>query len=318
MGSKIKDEYTNLLNICLLSSMEFGYIDGKLSDIDFSLPDDPEVTTKTLIAAGKTGELQVYVGGTKWSEKRWVGKIYPKKTPETEFLRIYVNNFNTIEFGPTFYSIQTPEAIRKWAKMADDSPGFKFCPKFPQTITHVRGLKNSHKQTESFYQSLDAFGDHLGPLLLQLGESFSTKLFLHLKEYLESLPTNFKVAVEVRNRDWFAVDAHRNNLFRLLSDLNISWIMSDTKGRRDCVHMHLPTPNAVIRFVGNNLDETDYARIDAWVERFALWKDQGLQSLWFFVHQFDEAAVPDLCDYVIRQLNEKLGTSLQAPNLIKD
>jgi hypothetical protein len=43
--------------------------------------------------------------------------------------------------------------------------------------------------------------------------------------------------------------------------------MSDTYGRRDCVHMELTTPEATIRFAGNNLAPSDYTRLDAWVER---------------------------------------------------
>ena len=298
--------------------MEFGNVHGKLAGIDFALPNDPEVTTETLNAAKGGSVLQVYVGATKWAEKRWIGKIYPAKTPETEFLKEYSRNFNTIEFGPTFYNIYSPEEINRWANMAADSPGFRFCPKFPQMITHIRRLTNADESTRKFYSSLNAFGNQLGPLLLQLGENFSPKSFPQLKAYLETLPSSIKVSLEVRNKDWFAIESHRAALFNLLNQLNIAWIISDTAGRRDCVHMQLPTADAVIRFVGNNLDDTDYTRIDAWVERFKVWQGQGLQSIWFFIHQHDEAVVPELCNYLIKQLNANIGTDLKAPNLIKD
>jgi hypothetical protein len=71
----------------------------------------------------------------------------------------------------------------------------------------------------------------------------------------------------VRHKDWFAVEANRDNLFGLLQQLNIGTVMSDTYGRRDCVHMELTTPEATIRFAGNNLAPSDYTRLDAWVER---------------------------------------------------
>jgi uncharacterized protein YecE (DUF72 family) len=80
--------------------------------------------------------------------------------------------------------------------------------------------------------------------------------------------------------------------------------------------MMLPTPHAFIRFVGNSLHPTDYARCDEWVERIADWKQQGLQSVWFFMHQHDERYSPELCDYVIEKLNAKLDINVHRPQFI--
>jgi hypothetical protein len=52
------------------------------------------------------------------------------------------------------------------------------------------------------------------------------------------------------------------------------------------------------------------ARCDEWVDRIVQWKELGLQSVWFFMHQHDERYSPELCDYVIDKLNQRLGTSL--------
>ena len=56
-------------------------------------------------------------------------------------------------------------------------------------------------------------------------------------------------------------------------------VITDTAGRRDCVHQRLTTPFAFIRFVGNNLHPTDYSRMDDWVERIQEWFDQGLERV---------------------------------------
>jgi len=311
-----------MMNIQLITitvyfvTMQFGYIDGKLEDIDFTLPADPAFTTETLNTAKRGDSLQVYVGASKWAQRQWLGIIYPFKTPDNEFLTLYARNFNTIEFGATFYNIYKPEELLKPTEMVKGSPEFRFLPKFPQMITHLRRLVNAEKNTKDFYESLVAFGDQLGPLLLQLGDNYSPKLFPQLKKYLEGLPLNRAVTLEVRHKDWFAVAAHRDELANLLRRLNINWAMSDVKGRRDCVHMHLTTADVVIRFVGNNLHESDYTRIDAWVDRFKVWQEQGLQSIWFFVHQFDERTVPPLCDYLIKQINSKLNLQVKGPSLI--
>ena len=73
----------------------------------------------------------------------------------------------------------------------------------------------------------------------------------------------------------------------------------------------------MIRFVGNNLHPTDFARADTWVQRIKSWKEKGLQTLWFFVHQLDEDNSPEMSNYIIQQLNKKLGTNLIPPIFIK-
>ncbi len=34
-----------------------------------------------------------------------------------------------------------------------------------------------------------------------------------------------------------------------------------------CAHMHLTMPKAFVRFVANSMHQTDYTRLDAWIER---------------------------------------------------
>jgi uncharacterized protein YecE (DUF72 family) len=297
--------------------MEFGHVYEAIENIDFALPPDSAGTKRTL-AVEPAGELQVFVGAPKWGEKGWIGKIYPKKTPDNTLLSFYSKSFNTVEFGPTFYNIYSADELTRWVSQVADAPGFKFCPKFPQNITHIRRLANAEEQTAKFYQSLSAFGNQLGPLLLQLGDKFSPKSFPQLKAYLASLPPSIKVSVEVRHKDWFGDEATRNNLFKLLRELNIGTVISDTSGRRDCVHMELTTNEAVIRFVGNDLAPSDYTRMDEWVDRLKAWKAMGLKTVWFFMHQNDEKFVPEACDYLIRQLNEKLGTVIARPRFLNE
>jgi len=153
-------------------------------------------------------------------------------------------------------------------------------------------------------------------LLLQLGDNFSPKNFPQLKTYLEALPPSIKVNVEVRHKDWFAIDSNRNDLFQLLQKLKIGTVISDTAGRRDCVHMELTTDEAMVRFVGNNLAASDYTRMDAWVERLKVWQGMGLKAVWFFMHQNNKRYAPEACDYLIKQMNDQLGTRVARPRFL--
>jgi uncharacterized protein YecE (DUF72 family) len=299
--------------------MEFGRVnDSIINDIDFSLPPDTEGTKRTLSGPQAGNEFNVFVGAPKWGDKGWLGKIYPQRTRLDDFLTIYCRNFNTIEFGPTFYNIYDAKGLTRWVQQVAGSPDFRFCPKFPQAITHIRRLVGAEEHTARFYESLAAFGNQLGPLLLQLGDNFRPKSFPQLKAYLESLPRSVKVNVEVRHQDWFSNTSNRNELFELLRSLNIGTVISDTSGRRDVVHMELTTDEAMIRFVGNDLSPSDYTRMDEWVERLKVWKGMGLKTVWFFMHQNNEKYVPEACDYLIGQLNDKLGTAIARPRFLNE
>jgi hypothetical protein len=53
----------------------------------------------------------------------------------------------------------------------------------------------------------------------------------------------------------------------------------------------------MVRFVGNGLHPTDFARIDAWASRLANWCAHGLRQVYFFTHEPDNLLAPDLAAY---------------------
>jgi uncharacterized protein YecE (DUF72 family) len=297
--------------------MEFGRVTPEeLPLVDFTLPPDPELTVKTLSGAKNGNALQAHVGCAKWGRKEWLGKIYPLKTKDANFLDEYVKHFDCIELNATFYNVYGPEQIAKWKAKADQTPGFKFCPKFAQNITHIRRLKNAEEITTKYYEGILAFGDNLGPLFLQVGDNFTPKSLPDLKAYLEQLPKDVPVFLELRHKEWFSIPENKTAIFNLLHQLNIGAVITDASGRRDVVHMELPTPHAFIRFVGNSLHTTDYSRVDDWVARIKQWQQMGLQSVSFFMHQHDERYSPELADYVIEQFNKHLGLNLHRPQFM--
>lgn len=294
--------------------MEFGKVPSEeLGLVNFTLPPDPDFTLSTLTHEKLTQHLQAHVGCAKWGRKEWVGQIYPKGTKDAAFLNEYVKHFDTIELNATFYKIYEPEFIERWRKKAAENPAFRFCPKISRPISHIRRLKNSEDLTTAFLTGIHALGNLLGPIFLQLGDSFGPKNLPELQHYLEHLPKDVTFFVELRHQEWFSNPEFRTEVFNLLRQLKIGAVITDAAGRRDCLHMHLPTPHAFIRFVGNNLHPTDYTRVDEWVNRIKQWADAGLQSLWFFMHQLDEKDSPVLCDYLIRRLNEELGLNIRRP-----
>lgn len=295
--------------------MDFGRVDPALLDeIDFKLPAEPAFN-KTALKGKPVKKPKIYLGCAKWGRKEWIGKIYPKGTKEANFLDEYVHHYNSIELNATHYKIYGPEAIEKWDVRAQGRD-FKFCPKVPQSISHYSNLIDATLQTTSFLEGILAFGDHLGPIFLQVSDKYSPKRKDNLFRYLESLPQDLQFFLEVRHPDWFSDAKTSEELFSTLHKLNVGAVITDTAGRRDCAHMHMPIAKAFIRYVGNSLHPTDYVRIDDWVNRIQYWLQHGLQELYFFMHMHDEAYSPELTVYLVDKIKEVCGIQLQKPTFV--
>jgi hypothetical protein len=66
--------------------MEFGRVtENELEEKDFSLPNEPAFN-KNILSGKPSKQPKVYMGCAKWGRPEWVGKIYPPKTKEKDFL----------------------------------------------------------------------------------------------------------------------------------------------------------------------------------------------------------------------------------------
>jgi uncharacterized protein YecE (DUF72 family) len=296
--------------------MEFGRVpEQELNNIDFSLPAEP-VFNKKILEGKPVNDAKIYLGCAKWGRTEWVGKIYPPKTKEKDFLQHYAEHYNSIELNATHYKVYGATGTRKWAEKAKGK-NFKFCPKMYQGITHRGSLKGKNFITNEFFRGILGFEEHLGPIFVQVSDTFSPKRKEELFDYLKSLPTDLQFFLEVRHPDWFAKENVRNEMFTMLKEMNMGAVITDTAGRRDCAHMHLTVPKAFIRYVGNSLHASDYTRCDVWVERLKYWLDHGLQELYFFMHMHDEATSPELTVYLVDKLNKECGLNLIKPKFIE-
>ena len=297
--------------------MEFGRVpEDELSTVDFSLPSEPPANKK-ILQGKKSKSSRVYLGCAKWGRQEWVGKIYPPKTKEKDFLDHYVKHYNCIELNATHYKLYGPAGIAKWAAKANGRD-FRFCPKMYNAITHRGSLKTKAFLTNEFLRGAIAFGNHLGPIFVQVSDVFSPKRKDELLGYLRNLPVDLQFFVEVRHPEWFSNTKIKRELFDTLHELNMGAVITDTAGRRDCCHMELTIPKAFIRYVGNSLHKTDFARCDAWVKRIRNWLQNGIEELYFFMHMHDEATSPELTVYLADRLNAICGLHLQKPQFVDE
>lgn len=286
--------------------MKYGKVENP-ELVDFTLPAD-HPSTADVLASSKRGVFNVYVGCAKWNRTDLKG-FYPRGTKDE--LAYYSTQFNSIELNATFYNMPTKERVLIWK---DKTPAdFKFFPKITNSISHYRRLLNVKDLVDIYCDAIAHFEEKLGMVFLQLNEQFSPNEFAKLRDFVEYFPKVIPLAVEVRNRRWFSEQTVWDEFCQLLEENNTANLITDVAGRRDMVHLRLTSPTAFIRFTGCNIDEIDYKRMDDWLDRIEIWKNQGLENLYFFVHQNLEVASPMLSAYFIGKLNAKFGTKLLIP-----
>ncbi len=291
--------------------MKYGKVENP-AGINFNLPEDaPE--TRQILQNASNGNFGVYIGCAKWNKTDLKG-FYPRGTKDE--LTYYSRQFNSIEMNSVFYNMPKAAQVTVWKNKTPD--GFKFFPKITQSISHFRRLKDVEELTEVYCDAIAHFEEKLGMCFLQLHENFGISEFDKLKSFVENFPKAIPLAVEVRSKEWFSDKKMWDAYCDLLQAHSTANVLVDTAGRRDMMHMRLTTPAAFVRFVGCNVDEIDYRRIDDWVGRIEKWHDEGLQHLYFFVHQNTEKSSPLFSAYLIEKLNKRLNLNLHIPAMASE
>lgn len=262
--------------------------------------------------------MNFYLGCAVWSFKGWVGNLYPPKSRDRELLNLYSQRFSTVEGNTTFYAVPPVATIQKWREQT--SPGFKFCPKFPQHISHQGLLESAIPDALSFLERMAGLGDRLGTVFLQLPPSYSPEYWADLQEFLVGVSqNNFSLAVEVRHLDWFQAD-YGDRLNELLAELNIARVLLDTRpiynspddpqGNSRRRKPKVPLQPIVtgdygfIRFISHPQREYNESYLQAWIPQIASWLELG-KKIYFFVHCPLEERSPDTAKYFQSQLEQQ-------------
>ncbi len=299
--------------------MKFGKLDThqELEGIDWTLP-ECHIEWKTIenIDTPNQESTTARTGGTMWTVRPWRGKVYPEKDPMRTWASHYGRQFGSLEFNATHYRIYTPEKMAAWADEMPD--GFIFCPKFPAIISHYRRFGNCEGPTDDFIAGISALGNKLGPAFLQLPPHFAPKHSEKLEAYLKAWPRDLKMAIEFRHPEWFAGGRDAERVWKLLSELGIGAVISDTAGRRDALHMRLTTKFLIVRFGGYDGHKSDEERLKLWTKRIALLAKNGtpLESFDLLVHTTESVHTPETCRLFSKLMKETCGLKIKTPKEI--
>ena len=165
--------------------MKFGKLQD-ISQVNFSLPVDPEGTSDYLNQLSTKTTPILYVGCTGWSMKEWLGYVYPKNAKTKAYLQHYTTQFNTIELNTTHYRIPTIETIQKWYQ--ESTADFKFCPKIPQAISHSSAMGLADGKLIAFCESIQGLKEKLGCCFMQMPPYFGVDRIGVLEKFLEQFP----------------------------------------------------------------------------------------------------------------------------------
>jgi uncharacterized protein YecE (DUF72 family) len=140
--------------------------------------------------------LKIYIGTSGYSYKEWKGGFYPPRIQPKEMLRFYSERFDAVEINNTFYHMPQPTILASWAEQVPDT--FLFSVKAPQTITHLKQLRNVNSETEYLFRALPGLGTKLGPVLFQFARSFHVDHSV-LQGFLSLIPQKASCTFEFRN-----------------------------------------------------------------------------------------------------------------------
>jgi len=160
------------------------------------------------------------VGTSGFAYREWVGPVYPEGLSAEGQLAWYARQLSTVEISSSFSRAPTPEQIDSWARSVQ--PGFQLALKLPGRICQdLRVAKSAARPLAAFLDAVSELGEHLGPLLVQLPETFAADRRA-LTEFLRTVPRSLRFAFEFRHPSW-----RSEATLRVLSAHNAALVLTD-------------------------------------------------------------------------------------------
>ncbi|MDP9689704.1 UNVERIFIED_ORG: uncharacterized protein YecE (DUF72 family) [Pseudomonas mohnii] len=275
--------------------------------------------------------LPYYLGCPSWSENAWRDYLYPAAARPADFLGLYCQVFNAVEGNTTFYASPSASTVQRWA---EGMPAhFRFTAKFPREISHGGDLREQLTAAETFTRLLSPLGERVAPLWLQLSKGFTPQRLPELAGFIDALQR--PLAVEVRHDEFFAKGENERMLNRLLLDRGVERICLDPRALFSCTStdpsvLHAqskkprvpPRPAAFtqlpqVRFIGHPQLEANEPFLLPWVEKIALWIEEG-RTPYIFLHTADNVLAAKLAQRFHARLMLRLPGLPALPELYRE
>ena len=264
----------------------------------------------------------IYIGLPQWSHPRW-GRL------GISTLADYARLFNCVEGNTTLYALPKAEIVERWRDQTTDS--FRFCFKFPATISHQAALRQCDDLKQEFFSRLAPLAGRIGQYWLQLPATFGPQDLPALWAFLDGLPDAFTYGVEVRHPQFFAKGDAEQALNRGLHQRGVNRVILDSrpvhtaipttqeiidaqrKKPKVPVHALVTAKNPMVRFIGSDDMMQNQAMFAPWLEKLAQW--QHTTTPYLFLHTPDIAQAPELVHSLWDALHSVLPELGSAPSI---
>lgn len=274
------------------------------------------------ILLGLMGMQEFRLGCAVWSYRGWLGDFYPSGAVAKDLLRLYGDRLTAVEGNTTFYAVPPGETVQRWREQTPRE--FRFCLKFPQTVTHQGLLMPRLTDAWAFIERVQPLGDRLGCIFAQLPPNYAPNHYEDLRQFLQELRScPIQIGIEVRNSHWFE-PAPKAQLNQLLTTHNITKVLLDTRPIYNCpddpqarsqrkkprlpLHPELTNHLAIVRFISHPNPQYNETYLNEWTQHIQEWWTDH-KNIYFFVHCPTEEHSPRTAKYFQEKL-ENTGISI--------
>lgn len=265
--------------------------------------------------------MTLRIGLPQWQHAQW-------KQFGIETLADYAQLFGCVEGNTTLYALPKPEVVMRWRDMTHDD--FRFCFKFPDSISHKAALRDCDELLTEFFRLLDPLSQRIGQYWLQLPAAFSPAQLVDLWSFLDSLPRNFRYGVEVRHQAFFAKGEDERALNRGLLDRGVNRVILDSRpvhastsqtaaavdarSKKPRVPPHAVRTGSqpMVRFIGSDSVAESVPLFQPWHSKLQAWQLDSDPML--FIHTPDMGEVFPLIQALWPQLQQLEPTLRDLPD----
>ncbi|WP_312691624.1 DUF72 domain-containing protein [Kosakonia sp.] len=264
----------------------------------------------------------IYIGLPQWSHPKWVRLGITS-------LADYARYFNCVEGNTTLYALPKAEIVDRWRDQTTDD--FRFCFKFPATISHQAALRDCADLTAEFFTRMSPLSNRIGQYWLQMPPVFGPRDLPALWTFLDALPAEFTYGVEVRHPSFFAKGEDEKMLNQGLRARGVNRVMLDSRPVHSAVphseavieaqrkkpkvpvHALLTASHPMVRFIGSDNMQQNRELFAVWLTKLPLWEQTTTPYL--FLHTPDIAHAPELVETLWQDLYTALPCIGNAPSL---
>jgi uncharacterized protein YecE (DUF72 family) len=218
---------------------------------------------------------KAFIGTSGWQYPDFTERFYPSNLAKVDQLSYYADQFPSVEVNNTFYHLPKAKTVENWVNKVPEK--FIFAVKASRYITHMKNLLDPEETLPKFFERIDSFGKHCGPILFQLPPNWALD-FERLRDFLPHLPGEYRYTIELRNKTWLV-----DKVFSLLRQYKVAFCIYEINYRQSPI---LTTADFVyIRLHGPGRAYADpYAplELERWAVRINQWLSQDKDVYCYF------------------------------------